>query len=652
MNLKNKLLFTFLLLLIIPSLVIGTISYQSAKSSLENQMMDGAMENTNIVNQKVDEMVSSKMAEVDFLSKLISQELYDGWESHKVRQILDDYVVNHPELDFAYLGTFEGEMIRQPNPGPESEGFDPRTRPWYEGAMADTSAVSITEPYIAISTGRMVVTFSKATSDLSGVIGLQMDLTDFQDIISTITIGEEGFVFILDENNVPVVHPELEIGEPLEADWGVNILASDRGQFDYVNLHGQIMRSNFVTNELTGWTIGSTISEEEIERSAAPIFNITLIVIIAAIIVGVALAYFVIKSITRPLDHLKEISEKVSNGNLSVRADIRSKDEIGIVGSSFNRMLDSFSSILNSVGDSSNHLSSSAQQLTASAEQTTLGTESVSNSMEDISQGLDEQVKMVDELSDTMKNMNERICNVVEHAESSSTQANFASEKSSEGEQSILTAVKKMGDISESVQGLGDSISELGQYSQEIGQIISVITNISEQTNLLALNAAIESARAGEHGKGFSVVASEVRKLAELSATNAKQITSLIRTIQSKTDEAIKANEKTTGEVKEGILSVNNAGQLFEEIQDAAHKVAKQVKEVSILSNSISQDSLRTVEVVDEFSKIAQSSMASIEKISAASEEQLASMEEITSSANSLSNLADELQDEFRKYKA
>ncbi|MDE5415396.1 methyl-accepting chemotaxis protein [Alkalihalobacterium chitinilyticum] len=652
MNLKNKLLFTFLLLLIIPSLVIGTISYQSAKSSLENQMMDGAMENTNIVNQKVNEMVSSKMAEADFLSKLISQELYDGWESPKVRQILDGYVVNHPELDFAYLGTFEGEMIRQPNPGPESEGFDPRTRPWYEGAMADTSAVNITQPYIAISTGRMVVTISKATSDLSGVIGLQMDLTDFQDIISTITIGEEGFVFILDENNVPVVHPELEIGEPLEADWGVNILASDSGQFDYVNLRGQSMRSNFVTNELTGWTIGSTISEEEIERSAAPIFNITLSVIIAAIIVGVALAYFVIKSITRPLEHLKELSEKVSKGNLSVRADIRSKDEIGIVGASFNRMLDSFSSILNSVGDSSNHLSSSAQQLTASAEQTTLGTESVSNSIEDISQGVDEQVNIVNELSETMKNMNERICNIVEHADSSSTQANFASEKSSEGEQSILTAVKKMGDISESVQGLGNSISELGQYSQEIGQIISVITNISEQTNLLALNAAIESARAGEHGKGFSVVASEVRKLAELSAANAKQITSLIRTIQSKTDEAIKANEKATGEVKEGILSVNNAGQLFEEIQEAAHKVAKQVKEVSILSNSISQDSLRTVEVVDEFSTIAQNSLASIERISAASEEQLASMEEITSSANSLSDLADELQGEFRKYKA
>nr|WP_096201727.1 methyl-accepting chemotaxis protein [Bacillus sp. FJAT-45350] len=651
MNLKKKLLLTFLLLLIIPSLVIGTISYQTAKDTLEHQMMDGAMGNTNIVSQKLDEMISSKMAEADFLSKLIKEELYNGWESPQVRQILDDYVVNHPQLDFAYLGTKEGEMIRQPNPGPESEGFDPRTRPWYEGAMNAPDSVSITDPYIAISTGSMVITISKAIHDLSGVVGLQMDLTDFQEIVSSITIGEEGFVYILDHNNVPVVHPELEIGEPIDADWGVYITASDSGQFNYVNHNGQSKRSTFVTNELTGWTVGSTINEDEIEQSAAPIFNTTMVVIISAIFAGIIIANFVIKSITRPLDHLKEVSEIVSNGDLSVRAISKSNDEIGIVASSFNKMLDSFSSILNSVSFSSDHLASSAQQLTASAEQTTLGTEAVSNSMEEISLGVDEQVRIVNELSETMNNMNERISNVVQHAESSSTQANFASEKSSEGEQSIQTAVRKMGDINESVQGLGDSISELGQYSQEIGQIIGVITNISEQTNLLALNAAIESARAGEHGKGFAVVASEVRKLAEISSKNAKQITGLIRTIQSKTEEAVQANEKTTEEVNEGIISVNNAGQLFEEIQDAARKVATQIKEVSNLSSSISADSLRAVEAVDNFSDIAQNSLTSLESISSASEEQLASMEEITSSANSLTNLADELQEETKKYK-
>ncbi|BCJ86548.1 hypothetical protein skT53_15330 [Effusibacillus dendaii] len=220
-----------------------------------------------------------------------------------------------------------------------------------------------------------------------------------------------------------------------------------------------------------------------------------------------------------------------------------------------------------------------------------------------------------------------------------------------EGNQAIRTAISQMNSIQNTVSGLAKVITGLGERSQEIGQIVEAITSIASQTNLLALNAAIEAARAGEHGRGFAVVADEVRKLAEQSSISAQQISELIATIQEETNKAVESMERGTKEVSEGITAVNLAGESFEQIGHSITDVSSQMQEVSAASKQMSTNSQQVIKSIDTISEITESTAAGAQNVSAASEEQLATMEEITASANALAQMAEELQKIVMKFK-
>jgi methyl-accepting chemotaxis protein len=226
-----------------------------------------------------------------------------------------------------------------------------------------------------------------------------------------------------------------------------------------------------------------------------------------------------------------------------------------------------------------------------------------------------------------------------------------ASEKAREGNQAIQTAIKQMNHIHETVHGSAEIIKGLEERSKEIGQITRVITDISSQTNLLALNAAIEAARAGEHGRGFAVVADEVRKLAKQSNESAKQISDLISMIQVETNKAVQSMKTTTKEVIEGIDVVNTAGTSFEQIENVIKDVVSQIQEVSSEVEQMAFGTGQVVESINMIAKVSEETASRTQNISTATEEQSASMEEISASASSLSIMAEELQMLIRKFK-
>jgi methyl-accepting chemotaxis protein len=194
-------------------------------------------------------------------------------------------------------------------------------------------------------------------------------------------------------------------------------------------------------------------------------------------------------------------------------------------------------------------------------------------------------------------------------------------------------------------------IKLLGNHSQKIGKILEVISQISDQTNLLALNAAIEAARAGEHGRGFAVVADEVRKLAEESKHSADQIADLIATIQNDTARAVNIMEKGNTEVQNGLQVVDTAGQSFQQILQSIQGVTSQIQEVAATSQEISASSEEITASVEEVASIASEAAASTNQVATSAETQLASIQEITQSINELSKLALDLQDTVNQFK-
>ena len=194
-------------------------------------------------------------------------------------------------------------------------------------------------------------------------------------------------------------------------------------------------------------------------------------------------------------------------------------------------------------------------------------------------------------------------------------------------------------------------IKDLDSKSAEIGKIIEVITGIADQTNLLALNAAIEAARAGEHGKGFAVVADEVRKLAELSRQSASQISGLIEVIQKETHQVVEMMNKGTVEISEGTQLVEETGRTFDQILKSIENVSSEIQEVSAISEEMSASVQQVNASIEEVTKIARDSVSSTAEIASATEEQLASMEEVASSSASLANLAENLREMVGKFK-
>jgi methyl-accepting chemotaxis protein len=254
-------------------------------------------------------------------------------------------------------------------------------------------------------------------------------------------------------------------------------------------------------------------------------------------------------------------------------------------------------------------------------------------------------------ISRTVEEMSIGIQQISNNTVSVSANAKSASEKATEGGQAIQTAVEQMHSIHETVNGLSKVVEGLGDRSNEIGKIIGVITNIADQTNLLALNAAIEAARAGEHGRGFAVVADEVRKLAEQSAQSAEQISHLITNIQGDTDKAMASMEVATKEVTSGIGVVNIAGDSFGEITGEINKLTGQIEEVSAAVQQMAAGSEQMSHTVKSITEIAQSTAVGTQEVAVATQQQSIAMKEITSASNYLTKTAEDLEKLIGQFK-
>lgn len=342
--------------------------------------------------------------------------------------------------------------------------------------------------------------------------------------------------------------------------------------------------------------------------------------------------------------------EAAKDGDLQVQGTYESKDEIGLLTASFNKMIGGLKEMMMSVGNISSTVAASSEVLSASAEQNNSAIEHISTITEKLASGSNHQVHQIQESSTIIHRITNQTSKVVENVEQITKRALNTAAVSNEGTTTVKITAKQMKSINKNVTELSAVFQGLSEHSAKISQINDVITNIADQTNLLALNAAIEAARAGEHGKGFAVVASEVRKLAEGSSNSAHQIKDLVALIQSETALTLQSMTTTTKEVKEGLVVVEQAGTSFIKINEAVQHVVDQIKEIESAIHNLAKDTLDVQQAIHEVNGIAGEAAAGAQNVSATTEEQLASMEEIASSAMDLANMSEELQGLITKF--
>ncbi|MCY7720874.1 methyl-accepting chemotaxis protein [Bacillus safensis] len=650
-SISKKLIIAFLVVLILPTVALTISAFFTSKTELDKQIMGSAMSQVNAFDTLINENIGNKSDAVTLFSdSLKASNLQEKNRNATIKELQQFGKINEKDVSAIYAGSEKGLFMQYPVQK-MPDGYDPRERPWYQEALkAENGKQVITKPYVAASTGKMVITIAQKTKDGSGVIGLDMEIDSLLQKLKEIKIGQKGYAFIMEKDKTVLADPTQKPGSQVNENLASIIYKNKEGSGSYT-LKGTDKKVAYVTNELTGWKIGGTMLVSEVEEAAKPVFNTAIIVFSVTLIVAGTLIFFIVRSISKRLSNLARFSKKVSEGDLRDKLQIQSDDEIGQVGKGFNTMIDSLRSLIGAVQTSVENVASSSEELTASAGQTSKATEHITLAIEQFSSGNESQNDKVELSSVELDEMNRGLQHMNESAESITASSIKSTDIAGEGGQLVEKTASQMNVIDQSVKKAENVISALENKSKDITQILGVINGIADQTNLLALNAAIEAARAGESGRGFSVVAEEVRKLAVQCANSAKEIENLIKEIVQDIDVSQEVFTAVNREVQSGLSFTEQTKVSFHNIFDMTKEISNQLQTMNQTVVQLSKGSAHVSEAVREIADVSRESSANIQDIAASAEEQLASMEEISSSSATLSSMAEELRDLISKFK-
>ncbi|MDQ0226376.1 methyl-accepting chemotaxis protein [Metabacillus niabensis] len=414
----------------------------------------------------------------------------------------------------------------------------------------------------------------------------------------------------------------------------------------YVTTTGPILRQiddNFTNLIQINRDDAKSVNEQNKSDVHSSIILIISITILSLVLFGLV-SWIISALIVKPVKQMESLMKQAENGDLSVQSTYQSKDEIGFLSQSFNNMLRQLNEVISKIQLASSQVAASSEQLMTSAEETNRASEHIAEASTVLSTSAETSVRETENASTAVQEMAMGINHITESISLVSEHSNTTTAESEKGNISLKKTIDQMDSINKTVLSSSSIIKDLGERSKEIENIVAMISGISNQTNLLALNAAIEAARAGEHGKGFAVVADEVRKLAEESNRSAEQITHLIQEVQNNTLNAVDAMDKCMQEMKTGLELINETGTSFNHILQSATDVSKQSEEVTAAAEEMSASVEQTAYGILEISKNAETSASTSQTVAAGTEEQLASMEEITASAHTLAKMAEELQ--------
>lgn len=391
---------------------------------------------------------------------------------------------------------------------------------------------------------------------------------------------------------------------------------------------------------------------EERHHVTTTVLSTIAILIVVALVISIIMGLLLSRSISRPLSAMSMSVKQVAQGNLMLEPiSIKNRDEIGKLATDFNTMTDNLKQLIVEVMKNSEQVATTSEDLAVSAEQTQTGNDSISTAIKEVAGGAENQVTRASEANNVIQEISKGMTQAARSIQSVSDLTLATNEKATTGQGIVSQTVIQMNEVQYKVQHTSSVMNSLGNKSSQIGKILSLITNVADQTNLLALNAAIEAARAGEHGKGFAVVADEVRKLAEQSGQAAEEIKKVIFEMQNEVDHALKSMTDGINAVNEGIIMVNKTGNSFENIVEMVADVASQSQEVSAIVEQVNASTQSMVGLIEEIANISVFSAGNTEEVAASVEEQNAIMTKVTLSSEELSQKALALQELVKRFR-
>ncbi|MCS5516098.1 methyl-accepting chemotaxis protein [Pseudomonas qingdaonensis] len=455
-------------------------------------------------------------------------------------------------FQFTCVGQTNGVFTQRPD-AKMPDGYDPRQRPWYTAAVAAGKPM-LTPPYLA-AVGGLVVTIAmpvKSNGELVGVVGGDLSLATLVDIINAVDFGGIGHAFLVDRDGQMIVSPDSDQAmKNLKDIYPGSNLQVAAGLHD-VTLNGEQRIISFAPVSglpSADWYIGLSIDKA---KAYAPLSQFRTSAIIAMLIAVAAIAgllSLLIPVLMRPLTTMGRAMQDIAQGegDLTRRLTVENKDEFGELAGAFNQFVERIHASISEVASATRQVHDLSERVMSASNASIIGSEEQSLRTNSVAAAINELGAATQEIA--------------RNAADASQHASGASDQANDGRQVMQETISAMTALSQKISESCEQIETLNASTDDIGQILDVIKGISQQTNLLALNAAIEAARAGEAGRGFAVVADEVRNLAHRTQESAEEIHKMITTLQVGSREAVHNMNASQVSSEQSVQVANQAGE-------------------------------------------------------------------------------------------
>ena len=449
---------------------------------------------------------------------------------------------------FTYLGSADGTFTMRPD-DTMPDDYDPRTRPWYKDAMS-AGGSTLTEPYIDAATKELIITIATPAKSV-GVVGGDLSLNTLIDIINSLDFDGIGYAFLVSSDGRILVHPNKDLVMKTLSEVYPKDTPRISSDFSEANLDGSQRILTFAPVEglpSVKWHIGLSIDKDKAYAMLSEFRASAIIATVIAVVLIMLLLSMLIGVLMQPLNVMGKAMEDIAQGegDLTKRLSIQSNDEFGRLASAFNQFVERIHSSIREVSSATSQVNEVAKLVVGASNSSMINS--------------DEQASRTNSVAAAINELGAAAQEIARNAADASTQASDARGQAEDGRQVVEKTIQAMNELSSKISASCSNIETLNSKTVNIGQILEVIKSISQQTNLLALNAAIEAARAGEAGRGFAVVADEVRNLAHRTQESAQEIEKMIEELQVGSRESVTTMTESQRYSEESVEIANQAG--------------------------------------------------------------------------------------------